>query len=508
MPGMPVDSVSLGRLFPEAQLHSCHDIVAQSVTADSRLVRNGDVYAAIVGTQCDGHDHIPSAIRNGASAVVVARHIPDLEIPQCVVTCTATAYARLCMAINSVSPNDLTCAGVTGTNGKTTTTWILHSMLTAAGIKSGLLGTIQYSNGATSRPATLTTPSAEMLAVEFRSMLTSGASHCSMEVSSHALVQKRCAAVRFSAAAVTNVTHDHLDYHGTADSYLSAKGEIAGLLHADAPLLLNSGDNGCRLLGDRLPKSCRTILYGVGNPSAELRASVISTTHRSQRIRLHLAQGDLEVRIRLIGRHNVENTLAAAGLAEQLGIKLDAIRDGIESLQAVPGRLERIDEGQPFLVLVDYAHTPDALTRSIATIREFAPGRIICVLGAGGDRDSAKRPMMGRAATAADICVLTSDNPRSEDPEQIIDDVSRGIPAKRAMIRECNRTEAIRIAFQQAEAGDVVLIAGKGHESFQEVADGRLPFDDREVARQLLRADTLHHFGVSGTTGFRLVRPA
>lgn len=505
---MTRNSVSLRQFVSGAQFVQCDDIIVESVTADSRQVRPGDVFVAVKGADLDGHDYIPAAIAAGARAVVTDRPIADLSVPQGVVRCPASLYAELCMSIHSVAAEDLVCSGVTGTNGKTTTTWILRSILTAAGLQSGLLGTIEYSDGIRARRASLTTPSPQVLAQQLRQMLDAGSTHCSMEVSSHALAQQRCAGIRFSAAAITNVTHDHLDYHGSPSAYVAAKSRIAELLHTDAPLLFNAADAGCRQIADRLAHQCRLVPYAVGNASGELRADILSQTHRSQRIRLRLAQGDAKIRLRLVGQHNVENALAAAGIAEQLGICLTSIVSGIESVALVPGRLERIDEGQPFQVFVDYAHTPDAVSRVISAARRFAAGRIICVTGAGGDRDRLKRKAMGAACGEADVSILTSDNPRSEDPLSIISDVVAGMPWRKPCVCEADRLTAIQLAFEMAETGDVVLITGKGHETTQEFDRRLIRFDDRAVSRRLLR-ELQHDNGQTlPAAGFLLRNPA
>jgi UDP-N-acetylmuramoyl-L-alanyl-D-glutamate--2,6-diaminopimelate ligase len=481
-------ALSLQQLLPEPRFVNCCDIAVLRVSTDSRSVIPGDVFVAVAGNTCDGHSFIDEAIANGAAAVVVQRLIGDVRIPQCIVSCTATAHARISMALAVGQQQSTIVAGVTGTNGKTTTTWMLRSILESAGHRTGLVGTICTNDGVDSRPSPLTTPSAGALADHFQQMKLARTSHCAMEISSHALVQKRCAGIHLSAAAITNVTQDHFDYHGTAEAYQAAKSDIAGLLYPDAPLLLNADDPGCRRIMERLDNQASMVTYGIDNPDAELRSTVLRSTHRSQRVRLHLAQGDAEFRLRLIGRHNVSNCLAAAGLAEQLGISLAHIVAGLQAVHAVPGRVERIDEGQPFQVLVDYAHTPDALAQCLDAVRDFVPGRLICVFGAGGERDRSKRPLMAHAAMAADVAIVTSDNPRSEDPGQIITDITAGFSADAVFASETDRHEAISVALEQAEPGDMVVVAGRGHEGLQETAGAMLPFDDREVVRQLLRA--------------------
>jgi len=491
-------AVSLQQLLPDSDLSACPSnynstptsatkIAVSGVKCDSRTVTRGDVFVAIPGVSVDGHRFVDEAIANGACAIVTQAPVDGLPVPQFAVTCTATAFAKMSMTLRVGSRCPVVCAGITGTNGKTTTSWMLRSILQASGLRSGLVGTIEASNGAESFPSSMTTPSASDLADLMQSLVKKRTSHCVLEISSHALVQKRCEGLRLSAAAITNITQDHFDYHQHIDAYRAAKASIANLLHPDAPLLLNVDDPGCQFVMDRLVGSASAISFGVNNPDAELQATVLHKTHRSQRIRLRMAQGDAEIRLRLIGHHNVANSIVAAGLAEQLGVRLEHIVNGLESLHAVPGRLERIDEGQPFQVLVDYAHTPDAIARSVGAIREFVPGRILCVFGAGGDRDPLKRPLMGEAAAAADYCIVTSDNPRSEAPEAIMQQVATGFPAGADFETIVDRREAIAHALDAAEPGDVVLIAGKGHETVQVIGDQTLCFEDRSVARELLQ---------------------
>jgi UDP-N-acetylmuramoyl-L-alanyl-D-glutamate--2,6-diaminopimelate ligase len=316
-------------------------------------------------------------------------------------------------------------------------------------------------------------------------MVRNGCHHGVVEISSHALDQHRCTALQLSVAAITNVTQDHFDYHQSAGSYRAAKALIANLLHCDAPLLLNADDPGCQQLVRDSSIHAPIIWYGTTD-QAELQADLITRTHRSQRIKLRLAQGSAEVRLRLIGQHNVSNALAAAAMAEQLGIEISSIVAGLESVSCIPGRMQRIDEGQPFQVLVDYAHTPDAISRCLQTVRQFTPGRLHCVFGAGGDRDRSKRPLMAAAASVADVVYVTSDNPRTEDPWQIIRDVEAGFDQGQSYICEVDRRSAIKQAFETAEPGDVVVIAGRGHEQVQVVGTQQHTFDDRQVARLLL----------------------
>ena len=466
------------------------------ICCDSRQIRPGFAFVAIRGIQGDGHAFVRQAASGGAAVVVVEHPQEMLTIPQCVVPSTREAWSLLAMAGYGNPQQKLTMAGITGTNGKTTTAWLLRSILTAADHQTGLLGTIEHHDGYESHHACLTTPESVRQAELMTSMIKRGTTHCIMEISSHALAQQRCSAVPLAAALITNITHDHLDYHESESAYRAAKAQIAGLLHCDAPLLLNGDDEGVRQLLRQAECDYRRILFGTSD-DCELRVKTLRQTHRSQRLKIFLAQGDAVVRVRLTGRHNASNCLAAAGMAEQLGISLAKIVRGLETTLSIPGRMERIDEGQPFDVVVDYAHTPDAVWNVLSTLRPHVHGRLICVFGAGGDRDRDKRPEMARAASAADHIIITSDNPRSESPARIIDDILQGFPPSRALDVDIDRRVAIRRGLEMAQPGDAVVIAGRGHESFQIIGENRISFDDRAVTRELLRE--LHLENLAGS---------
>lgn len=480
---------TLGELLPDTSGGPGSQIPVPQIAVDSRCVQPGDVFVAVRGHQFDGHDFVDDAIRSGAAAIV-AESLPNggakPSVPFVVVDDSATAWAQLSMALQLNSRSAPIFAGVTGTNGKTTTAWMLRSILNAAGLQTGLLGTIEVDDGRNRLPAVMTTPSSASLARHTAQMLDVGTTHAVLEVSSHALGQRRCAGLQLDTAAVTNITHDHLDYHKTVAEYRAAKARIGQLMAADRPLLINADDEGCQAVKSLLGRA--TISFGEAN--ADLTAELLTRTHRSQRIRFRLLAGSVNARLKLIGPHNIANALAAAGMAEQLGIGPDAIATGLEALKCVPGRLERIDAGQPFQVLVDYAHTPDALDRVIRTLRTFAPGRLICVFGAGGNRDESKRPLMGTAASQADLSLITSDNPRQECPQQIAEQIATGFAPGSAFEFALDRREAFARAFALAEPGDVVLLAGKGHEASQQEAGQFVPFDDRKVAVEELQRTT------------------
>ncbi|MEP3482147.1 MAG: UDP-N-acetylmuramoyl-L-alanyl-D-glutamate--2,6-diaminopimelate ligase [Fuerstiella sp.] len=458
------------------------------LTCDSREVKSGTVFVAIPGSRTDGHTFLFEAATAGAIFAIVRHRNPDLPLPQLEVNCPASTYSQLCLKLALGKTNRIQTAGITGTNGKTTTAWMLQAILQAAGRQTGVIGTICHHDGVGQLPSDMTTPDARVLGELFNAMSRQGTSHCAMEISSHALVQNRAAGLQLSAAALTNITQDHFDYHGDFDSYRTAKASIVRLLHQEGPLLLNVDDVGCQQVLSDISESVPVITCSIEKRDCEISGSILRQNHRSTTARLRLAQGDCDVRIKMVGDHNVSNCLIAAGLAEQMGVDLDAVVEGLQSLSSVPGRLERIDLGQPFQVFVDYAHTPDALQHCLRTLRSFTTGRVICVFGAGGDRDRSKRPQMGAAASVADRCFVTSDNPRSESPEAIIADIVAGISATTSVQPVVQRQTAIAIAIQEAEAGDTIVIAGRGHESMQEVREGFVPLHDAHCVRSVLKA--------------------
>jgi UDP-N-acetylmuramoyl-L-alanyl-D-glutamate--2,6-diaminopimelate ligase len=373
---------------------------------------------------------------------------------------------------------ELEVAGVTGTNGKTTTAFLLYAILAAAGRRPGLLGTIESRVGGERRPAIRTTPEAIDLQRTFREMLDAGDRSAAVEATSHGSELGRLDRVRFSALVFTNLTQDHLDFHGTFERYFDAKRRL--FTDARPPAAVNVGDEHGRRLAEELREHNELLTFGLVD-DAELRAEDLELGPRGARFRA----GGIELETRLRGRFNVENVLGAVAASRLLGIPDDAIAYGVSELRGVPGRFEAVDEGQPFAVLVDYAHTPDSLENVLRTARDLAQNRVICVFGCGGDRDRGKRPLMGRIATdLADLAIVTSDNPRSEEPDAIIAEILEG--ARDAEV-ESDRREAIADAIGTAGEGDVVVIAGKGHEQGQQFADRTIPFDDREVAREALR---------------------
>jgi UDP-N-acetylmuramoyl-L-alanyl-D-glutamate--2,6-diaminopimelate ligase len=428
---------------------------------DARAVVPGALFFCVPGARFDGHDFAAEAVQRGAAALVVERSL-DVSVPQLVVADARNAMAVAADEFFGRPTKSLQVAGVTGTNGKTTTAYLLYSILGAAGRNPGLLGTVETRVGDERRPAVRTTAEAIDLQRTFREMLDAGNESVALEATSHGSELHRLDRVRFDVLVFTNLTQDHLDFHGSMERYFDAKRR---LFARGVRAVVNIDDDYGRRLADDLED---VTTFGFAE-DAEIRPDA-------------LAGVDLLLR----GRFNQLNALGALAAARVLGIGDRAIAAGIAAVRAVPGRMEEIDEGQPFVVLVDYAHTPDALENVLRTAREFAAGRVICVFGAGGDRDREKRPLMGAvASTFADLVIVTSDNPRSEQPDAIVTEIAAG--AKRDVTVLVDRRAAIEAAVGWAHPGDVVVIAGKGHEQGQETRGEKTPFDDREVARDALR---------------------
>jgi len=478
--------VSLRRLFPQSSFVGCADIQVTKATHRSSECLPGELFAAIRGARCDGAEFVAEAVTRGADSVLVQQPMADVPVPQCVVPNVRRAYALLCSELAGYPSKHLQVAGVTGTNGKTTVTWLLRSIFESAGKQSGLLGTIQYDDGVETGPSQLTTPDSQTISLWLARMVQRGTTHAAMELSSHALDQDRPTGTQLDVAVVTNVTRDHLDYHQTVDSYLSSKTRIIEQLKPDGLFVLNADDAGSMTVGERVGSSHQRMTYGL-KASADVWANILHESLEGTRFELVVFGERVEISTPLVGRHNVSNCLAAAAAARHFGLTLDEIRNGIESLPSVPGRLERVDAGQPFDVFVDYAHTDDALRNSISSLASLSGGRLICLFGAGGDRDRSKRPLLGQAAAEADLAVVTSDNSRSEEPRRIIADILPGFTkAQRQPHVEPDRADAIRWALGRARPGDCVLIAGKGDETYQIVGAKRFPFDDRTMVRTIL----------------------
>jgi len=517
------------RAWTLAELMACADLgpVAShlaetritAITDDSRRVSPGSCFVAVRGAGLDGHDFIDAAVRAGAAAIIVEREVPSrggatiVRVPD-----TRETLARLAATYFGVGSTNghrpqgpaahrrgLELIGVTGTNGKTTVTWLLRSIFEAAGQRTALFGTIEYDLIDRRVAAPLTTPSAIELCGHLAEAKHAGATTAVMEVSSHALDQRRTDGLAFAAGVFTNLTGDHLDYHGDMDAYFAAKRRLFEGLSQEAVAVINYDDGRAR----HLRETClaRTVTYSVGNRSADAYARILESDAHGTQFAMGLAESgrgpltiagqeglcrapaDEAIRLKLPGLHNVSNALAAAVTSMALGIGWEAMRRGLEAVQTVPGRLQRIESpDRPFSVYVDYAHTDDALRNVLSALRPITPGRLLCVFGCGGNRDRSKRPRMAAVAERlADLVFVTSDNPRREDPRAIIEDIVAGFARPRSVRIQPDRRQAIAAAIAEARAGDAVLIAGKGHEDYQLVGDRVLPFDDASVAKEILQ---------------------
>jgi len=458
-----------------------------AIRADSRRVGPGDVFVAVKGTHADGHDFIAQARRNGASWIVCQDPAKSSGKDVVVVADSASALGLLAQQNLGNPSAQLTNLAVTGTNGKTTVSYLVRSVIEASGNRCGLIGTIVYDTGTVTADATLTTPDALLIARLARKMADDGADFMVIEASSHALSQNRLAGVDFTAAAFTNLSGDHLDYHKTAAEYLAAKMRLFTQLPCHATAVLNAESPAAAQIAQNITN--RIFWYGI-DTDTDISAHINSMDAGHTLFTLSF-NGDRElVRSPLIGRHNISNHLAAAGLCLAAGFDLAGIAKGLSSLKSVPGRLEPVDCGQDFTVLVDYAHTDDALRNVLTTLRPLTKNNLTVVFGCGGDRDRTKRPRMARVAEElADSIFVTSDNPRTEDPLAIIQHIVEGFssPDAEKIIIQPDRGKAIEEAIASARRGDIVLIAGKGHETCQIIGTERVDFDDRDCARRCLQ---------------------
>ena len=450
-----------------------------ALSADSRSIVPGAVYVAVRGSQADGHRFVGDAVRRGAAAVVV--ETPGLPgVPEIVVRDGRRAALALGAAWYGHPSRKLSLIGVTGTNGKTTTTGLIRHLLNATGT-SGSIGTLGAFDGrdeaVLSTAGTLTTPGPIDLQATLAALVERSVDRVTMEASSHSLDQGRLDGLRFAAGVFTNLTRDHLDYHGTMESYLAAKLKLGGMLTERGVEVVNLDDTAWAVL----PVSSRRVTFGL-HAAADVRATGVVLDAAGSRFRLEGCFGTAEVSLPLLGDFNVANALAAAACALGLGMSLTQVAARLSTSPQVPGRMELLSE-TPCVVLRDYAHTPDALQRALATLRPLTRGRLVVVFGCGGDRDKGKRPIMGRiAAEGSDVALVTSDNPRTEDPVAIIDDIEQGMGGV-AHLRIVDRLEAIHTALGQARPGDTILLAGKGHETYQILGTEKVPFDEREIVR-------------------------
>ncbi|SRR5579871_1176664 len=458
-------------------MHAPPELSVRGVHYDSRRVLPGQLFFAMPGAKTDGLRFVDEATRRGATAIA-AEVAPAPGLPWVHLAHSRRALARASANFYGHPSRQVEVVGITGTNGKTTTSFLLHAIL-AAGNTAGLFGTIEYRLGARRLSAPNTTPESLDLQAMLADLRESGGSYAVMEVSSHALVLERVYATRFQAAVFTNLTRDHLDYHHTMEEYFAAKRRLFDGSTGELPrwAVLNADDPHSAALAGL---GSKVIWYGIDSPQSQV---------REEDGRIVTPAGPIANRSRLVGRPNVYNRLAATAAAVALGIPNIAIEEGLESLASVPGRFESVDAGQNFRIIVDYAHTDDALRNLLKTARGLAPQRIITVFGCGGDRDRRKRPLMGEAAAAgSDLVIVTSDNPRSEDPRAIIDEVLPGVRnTNTPFVVEPDRAAAIARAVREARSGDLVLIAGKGHETTQTIGRESIPFDDRKVAAEAAR---------------------
>ncbi len=483
---MPTTLDALVPHAPGAHVRGDGATLIGELAYDARAVAPGSLFFCIPGARADGHDFAGAAVAAGADALVVER-VLDLEVPQVVVPSVREAMGPIAASFFGRPSERMTVVGVTGTNGKTTTAFMLESVGRALGRTTGLLGTVETHIAGRVEPVVLTTPESIDLQRVLARMVDAGVEFASMEVSSIGLQAGRVAGTRFSCAVFTNLTQDHLDDHGTMEDYFAAKASLFDPRYT-ARAVVNVDDAYGRRLAASIGMDHVTFALDGG---ADVRPIEVSLDAGGTDLAADVAGVRIEVRVPLPGRYNVANALTVLATGVALGLPLEAVGAGIAATPGVPGRLEKVDAGQRFTVVVDYAHTPDALGNVLHAAREITPegARLIVVFGCGGDRDRAKRPLMGRVASSlADRTIITSDNPRSEAPAEIVAEIARGARGDGAVVSIVDRRAAIDAAIEEAGPGDVVVIAGKGHETGQRFADHTIPFDDRIVAREALEA--------------------
>ena len=489
--------LELIRDLPGAEVQGNPNVDIRGISYHSGRVKPGELFAAVPGTLRDGHEFIAAAQERGAVAVLVARKpAPALPIPAVIVPNVRLAMGQLAERLLGWPSQKLKLVGITGTNGKTTLTYLLEEIARQAGYRPGVIGTINNRWADKSFPASQTTPESVDLVQALAEMVRDRISHVLVEVSSHALDQQRVAGLHFVAGVFINLTQDHLDYHREMEIYFAAKRRLFTEVlpgkweldrtadpGAEGPAIIALDDPYGRRLAQEVSPA---LTFGVNSADAQFRATEIQADVKGVRFRLLGPQSDCRISSPLLGRHNVMNLLAAAATATALGFPLQAVQTGAESLAKVPGRLEPVPNDRGLTVLVDFAHTPDAVAHAIAAGRELCRGRLISLFGCGGDRDRSKRPLMGRIASqGSDQVVVTSDNPRTEDPERIIREIEAGIERKNYRV-EPDRRAAIAQALALAQPGDLVLLMGKGHEDYQIVGQTKHHFNDREVAEEIL----------------------
>ncbi|MEN6564780.1 MAG: UDP-N-acetylmuramoyl-L-alanyl-D-glutamate--2,6-diaminopimelate ligase [Veillonellales bacterium] len=485
----------LAALLPNAAITGDIKQPVQALTHDSRQVRPGTLFVCLTGTKVDGHDYIEQARQKGAIAVLVEKAVAIAGITVIKVPDTRLAMQQIAPYFYDYPAEKLRIIGITGTNGKTTTTYLIRSILQQAGFRVGVIGTIQIMIDDQVLPIHNTTPDVIELQSVLAKMVVAKMDYVVMEVSSHALALNRIAGCEFDVAVFTNMTRDHLDFHGTFENYLAAKSRLFQLVSepsnrkAGKAAVVNIDDPAASTI--LRSSHCRTISYSV-NQSADLQAKDIDIQARGASFVIVSEQGDIPIKLKITGVFNVYNVLAAAGTALAEAIDGKLIKQALENFVSVPGRFELVAAGQPFSVIVDFAHTPDGLENILKTVQQFAKGKIITVFGCGGDRDRTKRPIMGHiAAELSDVVIATSDNPRTEEPEAILSEIEAGIlknlTAGKTYEKIIDRRQAIQRALELAKDEDTVIIAGKGHEPYQILKERTIAFDDREIVRELVR---------------------
>ncbi|HYF50605.1 MAG TPA: UDP-N-acetylmuramoyl-L-alanyl-D-glutamate--2,6-diaminopimelate ligase [Planctomycetota bacterium] len=478
------------------------------VCYDSRVVKKGDLFAALPGVKSDGSEFARQAAERGAAAILSEKNEALTHLPQLVVKDARLGLALAAQAFYGYADRKMKMIAVTGTNGKSTTAYLIRHLMKSAGKKCGMLGTIEYDMGSQAIEAPLTTPESVDLHRYLRTMVDAGCSACVMETSSHSLCQHRVAGIDFAAGIFTNLTQDHLDYHRTMEDYRDAKGILFRNLFSNATAVLNLDDATSAYYAKHTP--AKVLGFALNDPpkfplpgkqGAELVGRIRGMDIRGTRFQLDTPWGKRQIQWGLVGAHNVQNCLGAVAAVLSLGLPFDAVCDGLATFQGVPGRLESVgDEYRdlPFRILVDYAHTDDALRSVMRALRELKPSRLISVFGCGGDRDRTKRPKMAKAVEEmADLGIITSDNPRTEDPQAIISDIWKGITQEHKFLVNADRSKAIDLAIKEARPGDVVLIAGKGHENYQIFGKEKRHFSDVEEASAALQ----RRFGAPGMRG-------
>ena len=479
----------LRQFNPHIPLSGVPNVEVTGVREDSRQVRPGDLFIARAGTKTDGAQFAADAKARGAVAVVAHVPLPRSTslLPQVAVPDVAASASVLANLFHGSPGEKVRVLAVTGTNGKTTTTYLIRHLLSKINMRCGLVGTVEIDDGRTRREATMTTPAATDIAELLASMRDKGCRACAIETSSHALDQGRVAGVPFAGAAFTNLTGDHLDYHKTMDAYAAAKAKLFVSLHTTAVAVVNAADKWSAKMVERCPG--RVLRFGFAK-NADYAAKDTSYTAQGSRFVLHTPDGRAEVSLPMVGKHNVENALAAAALVgEVCGVSVHQLAAGLRDAQGAPGRLQPVRAGQPFAVLVDYAHTDDALDNVLSALKPLTKGKLRVLFGCGGDRDRTKRPRMARTAEKwADAIYVTSDNPRTEDARAILNEIASGFSPDgvRKTVVEIDRRRAIEAALSDAQPNDVVLIAGKGHENYQIIGTEKHHFDDVEESTRVL----------------------